>query len=126
MSRQAQLQQAIQQLKQQVGELSGVIVASTDGLSLVTDLPESESARAAAMAATTLGLGKRISQTMALGNLDEVVVRGQQGYLIIYAAGSQAVLAVTAPMGANLGLINLEARQTAQRIAQAFAAPQEA
>jgi len=47
-----------------------------------------------------------------------VVVRGQNGYMVVYSAGEKGVLAVAAPMGANLGLIHLEARGAAQKIAQ--------
>jgi Uncharacterized distant relative of homeotic protein bithoraxoid len=70
------------------------------------------------MAATALGLGKRFAQTSNLGGLEEGVVRGQNGYVVVYSAGEKGVLAVTAPMGANLGLIHLEARGAAQKIAQ--------
>ncbi|MCX7850789.1 roadblock/LC7 domain-containing protein [Thermus sp.] len=121
MARQEELQSLVRELRQAVPEIAGVMVASTDGLSLATDLPEAEAARAAAMAATALGLGKRIASTTALGGLEEVVVRGREGYLVVYAAGDKGVLAVTAPMGANLGLIHLEARQAAGRIAQTLA-----
>lgn len=118
MSRQVELQEVIRQLRQAVPEITGVMVASTDGLSLASDLPEAEAARAAAMAATALGLGKRIAQTSNLGGLEEVVVRGQSGYMVVYSAGDKGVLAVAAPAGANLGLIRLEAQGAAQRIAQ--------
>ena len=120
MSRQETLAQLIKELRQAVPELRGAMVASTDGLSLASDLSETEAARTAAMAATALGLGKRIAQTSSLGGLEEVVVRGQEGYLVVYSAGEKGVLAVAAPMGANLGLIHLEARGAAQRIAQAL------
>ncbi|MDM7325311.1 MAG: roadblock/LC7 domain-containing protein [Thermus sp.] len=125
MRRQEILQSVIRELQQAVPEITGVMVASTDGLSLATDLPGTEAARAAAMAATALGLGKRISQTMALGGLEEAVVRGKDGYLVIYAAGDRGVLAVSAPAGVNLGLIHLEARQAAARIARALEAKEE-
>jgi len=118
MGKQEQLQELIRQFRQAVPDITGVIVAGTDGLSLANDLPEAEAARAAAMAATALGLGKRISQASALGDLDEVVVRGQAGYWVVYSAGEKAVVAVTAPAGANLGLINLEARGAAQSAAK--------
>jgi predicted regulator of Ras-like GTPase activity (Roadblock/LC7/MglB family) len=117
-SRQVELQEVIRQLRQAVPEITGVMVASTDGLSLASDLPEAEAARTAAMAATALGLGKRIAQTSNLGGLEEVVVRGQSGYMVVYSAGDKGVLAVAAPAGANLGLIRLEAQGAAQRIAQ--------
>ncbi|WP_269801856.1 roadblock/LC7 domain-containing protein [Thermus sediminis] len=89
MGRQEELQEVIRQLRQAVPEITGVMVASTDGLSLASDLPEAEGARAAAMAATALGLGKRIAQNSALGGLEEVVVRGGSGYLVVYSAGDK-------------------------------------
>lgn len=116
MSKQVELQENLRVLRQAVPEITGVMVATSDGLPLATDLPESEAARVAAMSATALGLGKRIAQTTVLGALEEVVVRGKEGYLIIYSAGDKGVMAVTAPMGINLGLVHLEARQAAGRI----------
>jgi predicted regulator of Ras-like GTPase activity (Roadblock/LC7/MglB family) len=118
MSRQEALQETLRQLRSAIPEASGAIVASTDGLPLASDLPEGESTRLAAMAATALGLGKRIAQTAGLGPLDEVVIRGKQGYLVVYSAGERGVLAVSAPREVNLGLIHLEAREAAQRLSE--------
>jgi hypothetical protein len=47
-----------------------------------------------------------------------LVLRGEQGYMMLYRAGEKAVLAVMARGGANLGLINLESRDAAQKIAR--------
>ncbi len=118
MSKQEEIRKEISALRQAVPELKGVMVASADGLSIATDFPEAEGARIAAMAATALGLGKRIAQTVGLSGLEEVVIRGQDGYLVVYAAGDKGVMAVQAPQGANLGLIHLEARSVASRVAQ--------
>lgn len=107
----------IKGLRAAVPELTGVMVASTDGLSLATDMSEAEAARVAAMAATALGLGKRIAQTTALADLEEVVIRGSEGYFVVYSAGEKGVLAVTAPRGSNLGLVHLEARAVARKVA---------
>lgn len=116
MTKSAQIEEALRNLKAGVPEIRGALVATTDGLPVATDFPEGEAARIAAMAATALGLGKRIAQSTALGGLEEVVVRGAEGYLVVYSAGAHAVLAVSAPAGANLGLIHLEARGAARSI----------
>ena len=118
MNKQEQLQQILRELKQALPELRSVVVASTDGLPIVHD--SADAPRVAAMAATALGLGKRISETTDLGSLEEAIVRGKQGYFVVYAAGDRGVLAVAAPAGANLGLIHLEARDFANRLAQAL------
>lgn len=72
------------------------------------------------MAAAAANLGRRISESMATGNLSEVSIRGDEGVLFIYSAGSKAVLAVMGPMGANAGLIHLEARTSAKEIGELF------
>ncbi len=118
MSKQELIQREIVALRQAVPELKGVMVASADGLAIATDFPEAEGARIAAMAATALGLGKRIAQTVGLSGLEEVVIRGAEGYLVVYAAGDKGVMAVQTPAGANLGLVHLEARSAAGRVMQ--------
>ena len=38
------------------------------------------------------------------------MVRGDHGYLVVYAAGEQAVLVLSGPFNSNLGLMRIEAR----------------
>ena len=56
-------------------------------------------------------------ETFGAGQLSETSVSGDQGLVYIYAAGTKGVLAVQAPAGGNVGLLHLEARGVAQRIA---------
>ncbi len=118
MSKQEQLQQILSELKAALPELKEIIVASPDGLP-VAQLAESEIAtRLAAMAATAHGLGKRISTTTQLGNLQEIVIRGDQAYFLAYAIGDKGILGFTTPAGSNLGLVRLEAQEYARRLAE--------
>ncbi len=116
MNKREQLEALVQELRRALPELRGAVVASADGLPVVADAPDAT--RLAAMAATALGLGKRISQTTQLGRLAETVVRGSDGYVVVYAAGDKGVLALIAPADANLGLVHLEARDVAGRLAE--------
>lgn len=117
MSKQEDLTKAVQSLRQSVPEVSGVMIASSDGLPIAHDFANGDATRVAAIAATVLGLGKRIADTTGCGTLEETVTRGTDGYMIIYSAGTKAVLAVVAPAYANLGLIHLEARDVAANVA---------
>lgn len=65
-----------------------------------------------------IGLGRRIAMTFECGNFSETVVAGTAGSVYLYAAGDKAVLAVNSRKGANVGLINIEARDAAKRIAE--------
>jgi predicted regulator of Ras-like GTPase activity (Roadblock/LC7/MglB family) len=114
-SKDEQMHQVLGNLRAALFDVSGVLIASTDGLSLAQDMPNgSDPTRLAAMAATAIGLGKRISTTLSLGGYDESIVRAAEGTLYLYSAGPNAVLAVVAGPGANTGLINLEARRAAK------------
>ncbi|HMA37891.1 MAG TPA: roadblock/LC7 domain-containing protein [Chloroflexia bacterium] len=120
-SKDQQLCQVLVDLHSTLFDVTGVLLASGDGLALAQDLPSGvDSARVAAMAATALGLGKRIANTLGLGGYDESVVRANEGSLYLYMAGP-AVLAVMAGAGANTGLINLEGRRAAKDLERILA-----
>lgn len=69
------------------------------------------------MAATALGLGKRIAETLGAAEFTETSVSGKDGNVYIYATGPKGVLAVITQPDANLGLLHLEARDAARTIA---------
>lgn len=122
MNRSEQLNQIIHGLRQAVADLNGVLIASTDGLSIAQALSSGiDPNRVAAMAATALGVGRRIAETLQAGSFSETSVRGSHGQIFLYAAGDQAILAVIATAEANVGLIHLEARDAARNIANVFA-----
>jgi uncharacterized protein len=118
LGKQEALQQTLTALRAAIPEVRGVLVASTDGLPMAQNLSGSEDPnRVAAMAATALGLGKRISDTLNAGALSETSVSGANGQVFLYAAGAKGVLVVVTPANANVGLIHLEARDAARNIA---------
>ena len=104
-------------LREEVPDITGVMIASNEGLSIVTDFSEDEAPRIAAVCAAASGLGGRIAQNASLGAIDEVFVRGEQEQLVVYISGAAGVLAVRAPALSNLGLVRLEASAAAKKIA---------
>jgi hypothetical protein len=98
-------------------EASAVI--SVDGLTIASALPESvEGDRVAAMSAAMLSLGERISGELGRGNLDQVYIRGENGFMILMAVGSEAVLTVLARKQAKLGLLFLDMRRATQDLSE--------
>ena len=117
MSKQEVLNSTLAALRASLPELKGVLVATSDGLPIAQAMNANADAnRVAAMAATALGLGKRINDTLGAGVLTEMSVSGTDGQVFFYAAG-RGVLAVVAPSGMNLGLLMMEARDAAANIA---------
>lgn len=109
----------LETLRQAVPELRGVLLASNEGLPVAHSLANgTDPNRIAAMAAAASSLGRRISDSIATGVMAEVSVRGDDGMLFVYAAGSKAVLAVIGAAGSNAGLIHLESRSVAKDISE--------
>jgi len=108
----------LRSLRARVPQLGGSLVASVDGLLIAHDLPGSvEPAGMAAVTATGLSLAHRIAQTAHGGAFHEVVIRGVDGYVVIYAAGPTASLTVLADPDVNVGRLHLESRPAARAVA---------
>jgi uncharacterized protein len=98
-------------------EASGVI--STDGLMMASVLPANmDEDRVGAMSAAMLSLGDRTAQELARGTLEQVLIKGAKGYVLMTYAGTEAVLTVLAKPNAKLGLIFLDVKRTAQSISE--------
>ncbi|MEJ2488016.1 MAG: roadblock/LC7 domain-containing protein [Anaerolineales bacterium] len=90
-------------------------VVSVDGLTMASALPgDVEEDRVAAMSAAMLSLGERISGELGRGGLDEVYIRGEDGFVLLTAVGDEAVLTALARNEAKLGMIFLEMRRAAE------------
>lgn len=96
-------------------EASGII--STDGLMIASVLPAGmDEDRVGAMSAAMLSLGDRTSQELARGELEQVLIKGDTGYVLMTHAGQEAVLTVLAKPHAKLGLIFLDVRRAATSV----------
>ncbi|MDO5084422.1 roadblock/LC7 domain-containing protein [Arachnia propionica] len=109
-SKSNELGQVLDAIHTSVPELGGVMIASQEGLAIAHDFPEADAERIAAMAASSIGLGRRISERSGIGELAEVVLRGRTGYLVVYETGEDTILVMQGPLDANLGLMRIEAR----------------
>src|SRR5574341_765040 len=83
-------------------------VVSVDGLTMASSLPaDVEEDRVSAMSAAMLSLGERIASELGRGNLEQVYIRGDKGYVLLTAIGEEAVLTALARENAKLGLVFL-------------------
>ncbi len=98
-------------------EASGII--STDGLMMASVLPAGlDEDRVGAMSAAMLSLGDRTAQELNRGTLEQVLIKGDNGYVLMTYAGNEAVLTVMAKANAKLGLIFLDVKRAAQNVAE--------
>ncbi|MEU2253023.1 roadblock/LC7 domain-containing protein [Nocardia xishanensis] len=112
----------LKMLRDRVPQLTGALVASGDGLLIAHDLPAHiEPDGMAALSASHLALSYRLAATANGGGFHEVVVRGTEGHVVIYAAG-WASLTVLAGSEVNVGRLHLESRPVARAIVDHLAA----
>ena len=96
-------------------DMEASAVVSVDGLIIASALPaDVEEDRVSAMSAAMLSLGDRIASELGRGSLEQVFIRGKNGFVILTAVGDDAVLTALARENAKLGLIFLEMRRAAE------------
>jgi len=111
-SRVDQLANALRDLQIGTPDIEASAIVSVDGLIIASALPSgSEEDRVSAMSAAMLSLGERIAIELGRGSLEQVYVKGDQGYVILMSVGQEAVLTVLAHSKAKLGLVFLEMRR---------------
>jgi predicted regulator of Ras-like GTPase activity (Roadblock/LC7/MglB family) len=96
-------------------DIEASAVVSVDGLIIASALPnEVEEDRVSAMSAAMLSLGERISSELGRGGLEQVYIKGHEGFVVLTSIGSDAVLTALAGQNAKLGLIFLEMHRAAE------------
>ena len=103
-------------LRTRLPELSGTVLATTDGLVLAHDAHGIEPDSIAALSAAHLALARRFAHAVNHGDLRESVVECDRGYITTYTAGPNALLTLVTSGDANLALVHHEARRCVRRI----------
>lgn len=100
-------------------DLEGAAVVTTDGLPLSSVLPPgTDEDRVAAMGAAALSMGSRTASELRRGGIEQVLLKGDLGYVILIQAGSETVLQVISTSDARLGLLLFEMKSAAQQLAR--------
>jgi predicted regulator of Ras-like GTPase activity (Roadblock/LC7/MglB family) len=96
-------------------DIEASAIVSVDGLIMASALPvEVEEDRVSAMSAAMLSLGERIAEELGRGGLNQVYIKGSNGFIVLTSVGSEAVLTALARQDGKLGLIFLEMRRAAE------------
>ncbi|MGC5013253.1 roadblock/LC7 domain-containing protein [Streptosporangium sp. DT93] len=103
-------------LREQVAGVMETAVASVDGLLVAADSEGDRPEVLAALAAASLGLGKRTGHEVGMGELREVVTRCRSGYIVVYAVRQAALLVVLADEGLDVARLHVESRPTVERL----------
>jgi uncharacterized protein len=108
-------------------DVEAAAVVSFDGLPMASALPDDlEEDRVGAMSAALLSLGEQAALGLGRGQLNQVFVEGEHGFVFLMSARDQAVLAAIAARTAKIGFMLFEMRRAADRIGRALESPLDA
>ncbi|HEX2807294.1 MAG TPA: roadblock/LC7 domain-containing protein [Kineosporiaceae bacterium] len=114
-----QIQQILQELVNGILDLEGAAMVTTDGLTLASALPNgSDEDRVSAMAAAILSMGERTAAELKRGTLEQVIVKGNGGYVVLMQAGPESVLEAISGSAAKLGMVLLDMKRAAAELSR--------
>ncbi|MEW6126795.1 MAG: roadblock/LC7 domain-containing protein [Acidobacteriota bacterium] len=117
MSRVDELNRVLRSLQAGTPDIEAAAVISEDGLVIASALPQHiEEVRVAGMSATILSLGSRAVHELGRGNLEQVLVRGKDGYIVLGNASPGTLLLILTTREAKLGLIFLDMNRAIENI----------
>ncbi len=119
MLRSERLRETLNSLQSTSADIEGCAVVSEDGLIIASSLQQSmEEDHVAAMSAVMLSMGNRIVRELHRGDLEQLFVKGKEGYVIMANAGPHAMLVAITRQEAKLGLIFLDVSRTSKALAE--------
>ncbi len=116
-SRTERMVSVLRDLQVSTPDIEASAVVSVDGLIMASSLPSGiEEDRVSAMSAAMLSLGERIAGELGRGYLNQVYIKGENGYVVLMSVGEEAVLTVLARKEAKLGLVFLDMRRCVEEM----------
>ncbi|TFF91487.1 hypothetical protein EU545_03935 [Candidatus Thorarchaeota archaeon] len=117
-SRGETLEGVLNELQGSIPEIEACAIVSVEGLPIVSALPaDVDEAKLAAITAAMLTLGEKAAVELGKGELEQVNVKGKEGWVLVVQAGMNACLTVSTTGTAKLGLVFLDMKRAAEKVA---------
>lgn len=116
LSRASEVERTLRALKA-TSAIDAAALLSNDGRMIASALPTHfDARRVAATSATFSSLGSRAARALERGDVEEVLVKGHDGYAIMMAAGPDEILLCLAASASQLGLVLHDMRRALDAI----------
>jgi len=114
-----EIERILRDVQSRIPDLEGLAVVTRDGLPIASALyTTTDEDRISAMTAASLSLSERVVIELERGVMEQVIITGSQGLVIIRDAGEHAVLVGIARVNAKLGLILLDMKRAAKKLSE--------
>jgi predicted regulator of Ras-like GTPase activity (Roadblock/LC7/MglB family) len=107
----------LRKLNSSSGQIEASSVMSRDGIGVASVLADGvDPDRLGAMCASLLSLADTTANELQRGKVNQLLLEGENGYVLIIHVGTKAVLGIVTRKNANLGMVFVEAKKTAEEI----------
>ena len=111
----------LRDLRSGLQEIEAAVLISSDAMALASDISDdADEEMIGALSASVLGMGERAARDLKRGVLEQVYVKGDQGYLLLVHCGPDALLSLLVRPEAKLGVVFMEGKRTAEELAKLF------
>jgi predicted regulator of Ras-like GTPase activity (Roadblock/LC7/MglB family) len=111
----------LRDLRAGLQEIEAAVLISSDAMALASDISDdSDEEMIGALSASVLSMGERAARDLKRGVLDQVYIKGDQGYLLLVHCGPDALLSLLVKPEAKLGVVFMEGKRTAEELAKLF------
>jgi predicted regulator of Ras-like GTPase activity (Roadblock/LC7/MglB family) len=121
MSRTENLNKALARLHASSADIEAAAVLSEDGIVIASSLPQGTEERIASWSVALHSMSIRAAVELKRGPLEQVLVKGADGYVVIMNAGAHGVLLAMARREAKLGLVFFDVLRTAEEVKKTLA-----
>lgn len=98
-------------------DIEASAIMTRDGLSIASVMSNNVNPdRLGAMCASLLSLGDKTATELERGKLKQVLIEGDNGWVLIVHIGAKAVLAIVSKPTSKLGMVFIEAKKAANEI----------
>ena len=98
-------------------DIEASAVISVDGLTMASAISAGlNEDRIGAISASMLSLGNKTAQELVIGKLEQVLIMGEKGYVVMVYAGNETILTALVKPDAKLNLTFMDVKWSAERV----------
>ncbi len=116
-SKSLELNVLLEKYQEKSTSIQAITLVSPDGLPIASTSDEEEVV-IAAMTAASQSLSDRVLSELERGSMKEILLTGENGFVVILNAGKNGVISVTASHHKSIGLVRVLAKQLAKNISE--------
>ena len=110
----------IDELKRSTPNIKGISVVSSNGLTICSNLTDSEEEKVAAITATLHSLGSNTITSFNRGDLHSLYIKSNNGYIIIGDINKSIVISVVTNFNMKIGVLLYELQKVKARLEKLF------